>query len=87
MNTADAKRAAILCDAYADLDQFVKAARESKFDPRYKRHICHINFGSNDDSGMDTSCSLAIDFKTGLKLLPMIRKLINDELSALGVEP
>lgn len=87
MKRADAERAAILVQALAELDDVAAALREPKRESYDYRGLMlwagDIGRGGDVGNGANT----AIDAATGALLLPIVRKIIEDELVKLGVEP
>lgn len=86
MKRSDAQRVAILAEALGDLD------RLEKVKPKDPDGECWrgVQLSVEDFEGESGSSSVAhaeLPLDIGRQLIPVARKLIEDELARLGVEP
>lgn len=94
MKRADAQRASILVDALRAIDQEI-AESLPRCEPGetwsfvgMRLGVADIGLGGGDDfGGVNIQSWVDIDIMTARLLVPLLRKLIEDELAALGVEP
>lgn len=81
----DQARATMLLSALIDFRDVAKTARKDGAG-RYT-HAIEVSVAEmQDGEGQGSHAYLYLDIETGRKLLPLVRKLIKDELKALGVE-
>jgi hypothetical protein len=87
MTPAEAKRIVVLSDALDALPALEKAAKKNSPKSGYSRRVLYIAASSECDAGGEPDADIEIDPETGRLLLPLLRKLITDELEKLGVTP
>lgn len=84
---AQAKRIVMLDEAWAQLPDLRKGMRRRKPENGYNYRNIAIDVGDGCDSGRSCDGGIEIDLETADLLLPIIEKLIKDELRKLGVKP
>ena len=93
MKAANAQRAAILVDALRNLPDITGTMRRSKPQSTWsffgmRLGIADLGLDGSDDFGcVNIEGWIDIDIKTARLLVPLLRKLIEDELRKLGVTP
>jgi hypothetical protein len=81
------ERAGRLAAALREMPSMWKAAKVTKADPvQGDRRECQIEFGDYSDDGGSPSAWIAIPPAMGAKLLPIIEKMLREELARLGVK-
>lgn len=87
MKARNVERARYLLDALRELPAMEKASRATKVDPVLgDRRACCVEFGDYCDDGGSPSAWIEIPPAMGATLLPLIEKMLRDELARLGVE-
>ena len=79
-------RAQYLLAALREMPAMEKASKVTKADPAEgDRRACQIEFGNYSDDGGCPSSWIELPPAMGGRLLPIIEKMLRDELAELGV--
>lgn len=85
MKASDAARTAILVDALEGLSSLAKTILKPHAPTSGERRALEIQVSDLCSSGGSGVADIELDPLTGSKLLPLVRRLIEDELVAIGV--
>lgn len=86
MKRADVARADVLVNALRDIRQLTQACNLRKPDDGYDRLGLEVSVGSICSDGSTAHAHLELDLVTAKLLMPMIKRLIVDELNKIGVK-
>lgn len=84
---AQAKRIVMLDDALSGIADVLKEMKRRKPAEHYSRRVLRIEISDECDSGGTCDAGIEIDLDTGDLLLPMVKRLIREQLHALGAKP